>query len=264
MNIDVLKIIQDEIESNRKVALLTLTGIEGSTPRNEGSMMVVLENGNTYETIGGGKLELVSIAKAKECLKKGTSKKYTFDLTDNEGSLGMQCGGQAEVFIKVFKPDNKLLIVGGGHIALQLYKLGKLMNFQTLIFEDREEYCNHERFPDADELIMGDIEEKLKDYPISSDCYVVIITRGHKYDEIALKTVLNRGASYIGMIGSRHKTRYVMNNLRKEGIKEAVLDSVYAPIGLRLGGEEPTEIALSIMSEIMLVKNKGSLKHMRD
>lgn len=264
MRLDILEIIQNEINENRRVALLMLTNIEGSTPRKEGSMMIVLEDGSTHDTIGGGKLELVSIHKAKECLKKGTSKKYIFELNDDEGSLGMQCGGQAEVFIKVFKPDNKLLIVGGGHIALELNKLGKLLDFHTVIFEDREEYCNKERFPNADELILGNIEDKLKEYEIAKDCYIVIITRGHTYDEVALKTVLNRDAAYIGMIGSKNKTKYVMDNLIKDGFEKDILDSVYAPIGLNIGGSEPNEIALSIMSEISLVKNGGSLKHMKE
>lgn len=264
MKINILEMIQREVGNNKSIALLMLTNIDGSTPRKEGSMMIVLEDGSTHDTIGGGKLELVSIHKAKECLKKGISKKYIFDLNDEEGSLGMQCGGQAEVFIKVFKPDNKLLIVGGGHIALELNKLGKLLDFHTVIFEDREEYCNNERFPDADELILGNIEDKLKEYPIAKDCYIVIITRGHAYDEVALKAVLNRDTAYIGMIGSKNKTKYVMDNMINEGFEKEILENVYAPIGLNIGGNEPNEIALSIISEIAVVKNGGSLKHMKD
>lgn len=264
MNINSLDIIKKEVEKNKKVALIMVTNIEGSTPREEGSMMVVLEDGSTHDTIGGGKLEFESVNKAIECIRKGISKKYVFELNDKEGSLGMKCGGQAEIFIKVFKPKSKLLIVGGGHIALELFKFGKLLDFHIAVFEDREEYLNNERFPDANELILGDIEKNLKEYPISNDCYIVIITRGHSYDEIALRTVLNRDAAYIGMIGSKNKTKYVMNNLINDGFDKEILDSVYAPIGLNLGGSEPNEIALSIISEIVLIRNNGKLKHMKE
>lgn len=264
MELEILNAIKSEVNKNKRAALVMITNIEGSTPRHEGSMMVVYENGNITGTIGGGKLELVCIHKAKEYLRTGESKKDVFELTDEEGSLHMQCGGQAEIFFKIFKPDNKLLIVGGGHIALQLYELANTLKFETIIFEDREEYCNKDRFPNANELILGDIEESLANYPIDNNCYVVIITRGHNHDEVALKTVLNRNAAYIGMIGSRNKTKYVMDNLKKDGFDEKTLNEVYAPIGLKLGGETPEDIALSIISEIVLIKNGGSLKHMKE
>ncbi|RKD32944.1 XdhC family protein [Thermohalobacter berrensis] len=260
----VLEKLTEKVKDNKGAALAVITKVEGSTPREEGSMMVVLEDGTTYGTVGGGKFELVVTKRAQKCIKKGKSQTFSFKLNDDKGSLHMQCGGNADVFIKVFKPKDKLMIVGGGHIALKLYELGKTLNFFTVIFDDREEFCNSDRFPHADELILGNIEESLKNYNIDNNCYIVIVTRGHKYDEIALETVIETNAKYIGMIGSKNKTKYVMENLMNKGISKEKLEKVYAPIGINLGGDKPEEIAFSIMSEILLVKNNGTLDHMKE
>ncbi|WFD09694.1 XdhC family protein [Tepidibacter hydrothermalis] len=264
MEYKILNQISDEIKLNKKVALATITRVEGSTPRKEGSMMGIKEDGTIFGTIGGGTLELVVMEKAKKCIINGESKNFNFKLTDDEGSLHMQCGGEADVFIKVFKPFDKLFIVGGGHIAFELYELGKMLEFHTTIVEDREEFCNINRFPQADELKLGDIQEILQEYPIDDSTYVVIVTRGHKHDEVALKSVIDSNAKYIGMIGSKNKTKYIMDNLKSEKVSQEKLDKIYAPIGIDLGGQTPKEIAFSIMSEILVVKNNGSLNHLKD
>ncbi|MCG8541605.1 MAG: XdhC/CoxI family protein [Clostridia bacterium] len=266
MEYKVLDIISNEVKNNKKVALATITRVEGSSPRKEGSMMGVKEDGTIFGTVGGGKLELVTIRWATKAMVKGKNRMYNFKLNDEEeeGSLHMQCGGEVDIFIKVFTPADRLLIVGGGHIALKLYELGKFLGFYSVIIEDREEFCNRERFPQADELRVGVIEEILSEYPINDNCYVVIVTRGHKHDEIALRSVIGSDARYIGMIGSKNKTEHVRNNLIESKISNELIDKVYAPIGINLGGETPEEIAFSIMAEIQLIKNKGSLLHLKD
>ncbi len=256
--------ISEQIRQNKKVAWATITKIEGSTPRKEGAMMVIMEDGSIDGTIGGGTFEAVVVEKAKKCLEGGASKAFHFELNDEEGSLHMQCGGTADVFIKVFLPKDKLLIVGGGHIAVELFKLSKMLGLYTVVFEDREDYLTQERFPKADELILGSIEEQLKQYPIDTHCFVVIVTRGHRHDEIALMSVIHRDPQYIGMIGSRNKVNYVMDRMAENDISQEVMGKIYAPIGLTLGGESPMEIAFSIMSEIMIVKSGKKLGHMRD
>ena len=264
MEIQIFDKIAAAVRNHQKAALVTITKIEGSTPRKTGSMMIVFEDGSIEGTVGGGKFEFVIIDQAKKCIEEKESKSFSYELNDEEGSLHMQCGGSAEVFIKVFAPTEKLLIVGGGHIALELYQLGQLLGYHTSIFEDREDFLNLDRFPKADELILGKIEDKLRTYPIDANCYIVIVTRGHKYDEIALEAVVNRGAAYIGMIGSRNKTEHVMTNLQEKGIGKEDLEKVYAPIGLKLGGETPMDIGFSILAEIQLIRYGGKLEHMKN
>ncbi|MGE5632689.1 MAG: XdhC family protein [Caulobacteraceae bacterium] len=254
--------LAEAVKANKKAALVSIVEEDGSTPGKQGFMMAVFDDGSTLGTIGGGNFEATVRSEALKYMKTGESKFLHFKLNE-DGGLHMQCGGSASVFIKVFGKRNKLIIAGGGHIALELSRLGNTMDFHTVIFEDREEYGNNERFPGC-EIVLGDIGEKLRDYSIDDDCYVVIVTRGHECDAAALKSAIGRGAAYVGMIGSRKKVRYVMDRFENEGYSKEELEKVYAPIGLCLGGDTPAEIALGIISEIMLIKNNGTLKHMKD
>lgn len=258
----ILERLAAEIKANRKAALVTLIEEEGSSPGKQGNMLVVFEDGSTLGTIGGGTLENRAYEEAEACMEEGISKTLHCKLNDT-GDLHMKCGGTASVFIRAFVPKSKLIIAGGGHIALELSKLGKLAGFHVVVFEDREEYAGRDRFPEC-ESVLGDIGESLRRYPLDSDCHVVIVTRGHECDGAALRAVLGSSAAYIGMIGSKSKVRYMMDRLISEGIDRKELERVYAPIGLKLGGDTPSEIAVSILAEIMLLKNKGELRHMRD
>ncbi|MCB2289948.1 XdhC/CoxI family protein [Clostridium sp. CS001] len=259
----ILKAIYESLANGKKAALLTITDIKGSTPRKKGALMAVWEDGTIEGSIGGGNIEYAVIAKAIECIKEGVDKEFQFELTD-EGDLHMQCGGKATIYVKIFKPRAKLLIIGAGHVGIELFKLAKILDFYTVIFDDREEFANEKRFIGADEIIVGNIGEKVSNYPVDKNTYIIIVTRGHKCDADALKVTAQSDASYIGMIGSRKKTEFVMNSLISEGIQRDALKKVYAPIGINISSEEPNEIALGIMSEILLIKNKGTLEHLKD
>lgn len=159
---------------------------------------------------------------------------------------------------------HKLLIIGDGQVAVELCKLALQLGFYTVIFSDRSEYGNRQRFPQASEIIVGAIEDMAASYPISEDCYIIIATHGHQYDEQALRSVVNRDASYIGMLGSRSKCFKILHKLSQSGINDELLARVFTPVGLGLGGNSPPEIAVSIMAEILLIKNQGVLAHLRD
>ncbi|MEF9951489.1 MAG: XdhC/CoxI family protein [Clostridium sp.] len=258
----VLTRISEEIKRNKKVAMAMVTKVAGPSPRALGATMGIYEDGTIIGTIGGGVLEATIIKKAQHCLATGESKTFEFS-PETQGENADACGGYAEVFIRVYNQRPKLLIIGGGHVALELYKLGKFLGFSIVIVEDRPEFCNEERFPEADELLLGDMEETLKNYHIDNDCYIIIVSRGHDSDEVALREVISSNAKYIGMIGNKPKVEKMFHNLREEGVTEDVLNRVYAPIGLALGGREVSEVALAIMAEVTLVKNKGYSSHMK-
>jgi xanthine dehydrogenase accessory factor len=259
----ILKQIYESLNEGIPVAMATLTHIIGSTPRKKGSVMAVWPNGKILGSIGGGRIEHEVILKAKECIEKNEDSDFEYKLNDS-GDIGMQCGGEAKGFIKVFTPRKKLVIVGGGHIGEQLYKFAKLLNFYTVIFDNREEFANRDKFSQADEVIAGDIEYNLSNYDINENTYVVITTGGHAPDSVALKAVISRGAAYVGMIGSTRKTITIMKNLMEEGVSKEDLEKVHAPIGLDISSQLPEEIALGIISEVLLIKNKGSLRHKKD
>lgn len=263
MEQNILRKIYESVNKGDTVALATITYISGSTPGKTGAIMAIWKDGKIEGTVGGGKVEHEIIKKSLECIKYNENSSFEYSLNEN-GELGMRCGGEAKGFIKIFSPETKLIIVGAGHIAFHLHKIAKILNFYTVIIDDRENFANKDRFPNANEIIVEKVDEALNKYPINKNTYIVIVTRGHKDDSLALETVVSKEAAYIGMIGSAHKTSYIMNNLVSKSISTEKLKKVFAPIGLDIACEKPEEIALGILSEILLIKNKGTLNHVKD
>lgn len=259
----IMQEIANKINSGEKAALVTLISVNGSSPGKNGNLMGVFIDRTTIGTIGGGNLEFQVINSAMEAMENDKNKEFEFELKA-EGKLDMICGGMVKGYIKVFQRRRKLIIAGGGHLGVDLYKLGKYLNMYTVIIDDREEYVSAARFPKADELLCGDIGEILKDYPLDDESYLVIVTRGHLGDKSAVKAVVGRKAAYVGMIGSKKKVIGSYRNLIEEGIDKDELLKIYSPIGLDISNGEPTEIALGIMAEILKVKNKGTGKHVKE
>ena len=261
----ILARISEEIKSNKKVAMAIVTNVEGATPATIGATMGIFEDRSIIGSVGGGETEAMVIEKAMQCMEDGKSGSFVFDTFEKaqDASIMSKCGAKTHVFIRVYNQKPKLLLVGGGHVAHELYKFGKTLDFSVTIFEDRKDFCTKERFPEADELICGNVSESLQNYNIDENCYVIMVSRGHKQDQDALKAVVTSDAKYIGMIGSKHKVKEIFDNLRKEGISERLLSKVYSPIGLAIGGRKIQEIALGIMAEVVLVKNGGFSTHMK-
>ena len=152
----------------------------------------------------------------------------------------------------------KLVVVGAGHIAVPLVQIAKVLDFYVVVTDDRLAYANRERFPDADQVLVGDMAQMLKEMSITPSTYIVLITRGHKYDEPCLREIIRSQAKYIGMIGSRRRIKACFQRFREEEeIAEEVIERVYAPIGLDIATETPAEIALSILAEIIKVRRGG-------
>lgn len=258
----ILTHICESLHKGKAVALAVITKSSGSSPRKSGSIMAVWQNRKIIGSIGGGIIEAQVIDKAIACIINKSDETFSYALT--EADLGMQCGGNVQGYIKVFYPKERLVVIGSGHISVNLSKLAKVLNFYTVIIDDREEFANRSRFSDADEVIVADLEATLNDFETSTSDYIVIVTNGHKNDLKVLKILATKPAKYIGMIGSEKKVKHVMDELINQGICKTDLQKVYAPIGLNIANSLPEEIALSIISEIILIKNSGSLEHMKN
>jgi xanthine dehydrogenase accessory factor len=166
---------------------------------------------------------------------------------------------KVEVFFEVLTAIRKVIIVGAGHLAIPLVKFAKILGFHITVLDDRVMYANRERFPEVDEVLVGDMAETLRGLKITPQTYVVLITRGHQYDEPCLREIIHKPAKYIGMIGSRRRIKACFIRFRdEEGIPEELLKRVYAPIGLDIKAESPEEIALSIIAEMVKVRRGGS------
>ena len=259
----ILKEVYDKVKNGYKVALALITNTIGSTPGKMGATMAVFQDGNTIGSVGGGMIEHKVINKCIDCLK--SEEDYNFEYTLNDdGNIGMQCGGTAFGYIKIFKPKPKLIIIGGGHIGLSLFKIANNLDFYTIVIDDRDEFANEKRFENVDEVYSGDIPNIIKDISIDNNTYIVIATRNYEGDLTSLRSVINTNPMYIGMIGSMKKWTKVKENLIKENIEAEKLDSVYAPIGINISSDSIDEIAFGIMAEILLVKNNGNLTHRKN
>jgi len=151
----------------------------------------------------------------------------------------------------------ELLIAGAGHIGRILARMAVPLGFRVCAIDDRGEYANAERFPPPIRPVVGDIAEILRTWPVGPNTYIVIVTRGHKHDEQALRAVLGKPTKYLGMIGSRRKIAVIFDDLRHAGVTPTELDRVHAPIGLKIGAVTPEEIAVSIAAELVTVRRQS-------
>ncbi len=160
-----------------------------------------------------------------------------------------------EYIIEPVQPGDIIYIFGAGHVGFYLAQMARLSDFQVVVTDDRHEFANRERFPHAEEIrVIEKFKNAFDSLLINEHSYIVILTRGHLYDQTVLEHALNTSAAYIGMIGSERKKRQIYNNLQKKGVTENSLRRVYSPIGIEIHSETPSEIAVSIIGEIIKVR----------
>jgi xanthine dehydrogenase accessory factor len=160
------------------------------------------------------------------------------------------------VVIEPLQVSSVLYIFGAGHVSQYIAKLAELVGFYVIVIDDREEFANRERFPEADEIIVEDFRRIFNRVKCNGTEFVVIVTRGHAYDADVLKETLKRQVRYVGMIGSRRKVKIVFDYMRECGFDEKTIEQVHAPIGLSIHAETPQEIAVSIVAELIQVRGE--------
>jgi xanthine dehydrogenase accessory factor len=238
-------------------ALATVINVKGSTPRGEGSKMLIRSDSTIFGSIGGGSLEAQVCQEAIEVIKENRSKLLHFDLTGKEiAQEGMICGGNMDVFLEPIVSQPTIYIFGAGHISFSISKIAKISGFKVVVVDDRPEFANPERFPEADQIIAQDFEAVFPGLKINKSSYIVIVTRGHLQDQKVLEWAVKTEAKYIGMIGSRKKNEAVFSNLQSKGIPMKLLNSVHAPIGIDINAETPEEIAVSIIAEVIKIRRE--------
>jgi xanthine dehydrogenase accessory factor len=233
--------------------LATVVEVEKNGAVAAGQNFLIRDGKPVVGTIRQERLVEAILKEADARLKEEKSKLVSLELPDN--------GGKVEVFFEVLPAPPKLIVVGAGHIAVPLTKFAKLLDFHVTVLDDRILFANRERFPGADDIRVGDMAAELKGLPLTPSTYIVLITRGHKYDDPCLREIVHSRAKYIGMIGSRRRIKALFEKFRnEEKIAEEILQRVYAPIGLDIATETPEEIALSIMAEIVKVRRGGEAR----
>ncbi len=249
------------LAAGKPTALVTVTGCSGSAPREVGAKMLVFAEGGSSGTIGGGRLEAQALEDALEALEAGGPRRVSYELEPK--ALGMYCGGKVEVFIDVFAEALRLVILGAGHVGEKTAALAAFLGIPHWVADDRPEYANSRRFPQARGVLAGQPDGALKSLGVDSRTAIVIVTRCHGFDLRCLAAALSTQAFYVGMIGSRAKVERLFALCERRGLDPASDPRVHAPIGLDLGGEAPAEIALSILAEILRLKNKATGEPLR-
>jgi xanthine dehydrogenase accessory factor len=341
-------IISEQLETGSTVVLASIVSMEGSTPRESGTKMVIGAGRKNYGTIGGGLLEATVISQSEKVLAAKHSKFIDINLNGKDtSSEDMICGGKATILLDYITPadnnrfvfrqmhdyisagknfylvtgytgsgdtvdilghcllfsdgktdgdnildesviaairaelhnvssttvldiDNNYYLLdpvrriktlycfGAGHVAVPTAHIASIAGFRVVVIDDREEFANIGRFPDAEQVcVIDDYNRALESFEIDNDSFIVILTRGHKFDRQVLEQAVQTGAGYIGMISSKRKRDAVYKTIIAEGIAtEEKLETVHSPIGLSIGAETPEEIAVSIVAELISERNK--------
>jgi xanthine dehydrogenase accessory factor len=253
-----------EIEKNNgSAALCTVMKSEGSTPRHVGSKMLVYPDGKFIGTVGGGDLEHRVLDEAWMAISDGLPRLLHYNMADpSRGDPGV-CGGQVEVFVEPILPPPLLVVIGAGHVGKAVVHLAKWLGFRVAVSDDRAEFCNPEATPGADAYYpveMGKLREHL---PVTKQTYLVVTSRGSSVDALGLPSLLESQVAYIGVIGSKRRWATTVKALKKKGVADELIAKVHSPMGLELQAETPEEIAVSIMAEILMIRDKGSGKQMK-
>lgn len=170
--------------------------------------------------------------------------------------------GNDSIYIEFMRQNYNLVVCGAGHISISIIKMCKFLDLPVTVIDDRMLFANNARDAGADNVICDSFDNALDHIIGDKGTFFVIVTRGHRYDQTCLHRIIEKESAYVGMIGSRLRVAKVLDYLEEEGISREKLNKVYTPIGLKIGAETPAEIAISIMAQIIEVKNKGALSGM--
>ncbi len=247
-----------ELQASGEAAVLcTVTRTSGSVPRRAGAKMLVFADGRTEDTIGGGEMEARVIAEALKSLADGQPRALEYSLVDRaRGDPGI-CGGTVEVFVEPINPQPTLLIIGAGHVGKALAQLADFLGYRVLVSDDRVELCNPENIPHGDSFYPIAMSELPKHIAINAQTYIALTTRNAEIDVKGLPALLDSPAAYLGVIGSRRRWAEARKKMEAAGVPAAKLYRVRSPMGIDLNAETPEEIALSIMSEIVMLRRGG-------
>ena len=231
--------------------------IEASSgsPAREGFKIIYFASGDFSGTVGGGKLEKCALEICKKTLLKRKSTVEDFTLTEEK--LGMICGGSAKIYFEYFGRGKSAFIFGAGHISSSLKPTLCSVGFRTVVVDNRQELAETSKFGQRGKVDVVDYQDYATSFEPNQNDSVVILTHGHKFDYVVLKTILKRELKlkYLGLIGSKHKLKKLFENLQQEGIKRSDIKKVFAPIGLNITKGSHQEIAVAIAAEMIAVYN---------
>jgi len=245
---------------------------DGSTPAKRGMKLAIPLNEEPFGNLGGGELEHTVIEIIRND-KPGKAAIYSFNLSADGSKAGiatsMLCGGNVKIYVEpLFSPD-KLYIIGAGHCGKALGKLACLCGFYVVLIDNRKEIIDNLPEDSFHKAMLHDYSNLAEIIDFNPDSWIVIMTQGHLYDKKVLEQCLKKPFRYLGMIGSKTKAFATFTKLKEKGFTAEELSKCHSPVGLPIGSNTPYEIAVSIMAELISIRNcqykeKKSLVHKED
>lgn len=232
--------------------MATVVSHGGSSPRKAGAKMLVRSDGSCLGTVGGGRVEQETIAAAVETLAGGDPRTLEFILTEENGYA---CGGSMSVFVEAQGRLPLLVMFGAGHVGRAVARLAHGCGFRVIVVDERPDCTLPELLPGADRIVCAAVADALGQLQLDRKSFAVIATPAHLHDFDAVRGCLATEAAFIGLLGSRRKRETLLKTLESEGFDAAQLARVVTPVGLDIGAQTPEEIAVSIVGQLIAIRN---------
>lgn len=239
--------IENAYQGEGAVALATLIKPAASDGESRplGSKLLIRENTETEGSLGSTELDLEASQKGLELMAHGR----------NEYVIGRN---GAEYFVEAYTTPPQLILCGGGHVSKSIASLAKVLGFKIFVTDDRGEFANGNRFPEADIIIVEKPEHAIPKLPVNANTFIIIATRGHRYDNVALEAAALTPAKYVGLLGSKRKTVLIYDDLIRSGLSIDRIKEIRSPVGLDINGRTPDEIAVSVVAEMLMFRLGGT------
>uniref|UniRef100_A0A7J3Y186 XdhC family protein n=1 Tax=Thermogladius calderae TaxID=1200300 RepID=A0A7J3Y186_9CREN len=257
--------IVEELSRNKSVAVVTIVSKEGSGPRDLGAQLIVTEDGLKYGTIGGGSLENILYSEALKALKDGKPRLLKLALRrDNIPKdaipTNQLCGGVVEAFINVIEPSPRLILAGGGNVGKPIADIANIIGFRVIVIDDKQELANPQRYPYAERVIVGNLEEEVgKLQYVKSDVFVIAYGEVETDYRVLRKLIELKFPGHIWALCSRNRCAWMLKRLLEENFNLSdYKDRLHMPAGLDIGSDTPEEIAVSILAEVICVRKSCS------
>ncbi len=252
-----LRALASIVEGGGRGALATVVHTSGSTPQIAGARLLLMPDGTTLGTVGGGALEHDVIESLRACARRGKPERLVRDLARD---LGMCCGGRMEIFVEPIEGAPRLIVIGAGHVGAAVARFAREVGFRVVVVDEREELNDEASVPACEHVLLAPRESLASVRPTGHD-HVLITTHDHRLDQEALDAYARAPHRYVGLIGSQRKILRVLARIEQRGPLPP-LDHVYAPVGLDLGAVTPAEIALSIVAELVALRHGRPAAHL--
>lgn len=251
----IYRALADLETQNKPGVLCTIVSTTGSTPRHSTSKMLVYADGAIVGTVGGGEIENRVIAAAQQAFLDGKPRLLHYNMADPQRGDPGVCGGQVDIFVEPILPKLTVVVIGAGHVGKAVAQLAHWLGFRVAVSDDRPQFCTPEAVPGADDYYPLPMEKLPQSLEIGPWTFFVLTTRGMDVDVAGLPVILDTPAGFIGVIGSKRRWAETCKALVTAGVSAEKLSRVHSPIGLELKAETPEEIAVSILAQIILLRN---------